>query len=784
MNSLRDFDEISNPACKIVRAPLQHPAWAGTLPSMLDLKNDLNQNQLKAVQHIEGPLLVIAGAGSGKTRVITYRVANLVESHQVQPWRILAVTFTNKAAKEMRSRISGLLGYQGIDCWVSTFHSTCAKFLRYHGELVGVDTKFTIYDDGDQKAMVARCLKELKFEEKVYPPKAIQNEINRAKQELISADDYPTSDFYRERVQAVYSLYEKRMRDASALDFGDLLYVTVRGMRENSAFHQAIAGRFDYILVDEFQDTNRVQLELVRQLANPHGNVCVVGDDDQSIYSWRGADVTNILDFEAFFPGAEVVTLERNYRSTANILKAAHGVVSKLAGRREKELWTSSDKGEQIAVIEAPDEREEARLVVRAVRELREDGHALKDQAVFYRINAQSRVFEETLRAMGIAYQVIGGMRFYERAEVKDILAYLRLIQNPGDLAAFLRVVNKPARGIGKTTVDRVTAIAAGHGISAYEAIGRASDAVGKAGVKRLMGFGDLIKNWQAEIELGPSHLVNRVLDDTGYLRGLEAENSAEADARIENLKELVGSIEDFEAEAEVPSLSAFLELVTLQADVDDADFDDDKVTLMTVHSAKGLEFDVVHVTGLEEGLFPYRQGGDRFMTASEDEIEEERRLCYVAMTRARKRLFCTYARVRRIFGQQRMEPPSRFLGDVPTDILVDLTVDRPSVGVVNASGGAGKRSLNRRSQGRRPSSGGSKGSPKGGGRSPTETWVDKSYDQTCDKNGLAPGQKVRHSRYGVGQVVEVRSGSRPKVVVRFPAWGQKTIMADFLELA
>jgi DNA helicase-2/ATP-dependent DNA helicase PcrA len=751
---------------------LQHLPWAGTLPSMLDLTNDLNENQLKAALHIDGPLLVIAGAGSGKTRVITYRVANLVETHQVSPWRILAVTFTNKAAKEMRSRISGLLGCQGVDCWVSTFHSTCAKFLRIHGDLIGVDTKFTIYDDSDQKAMVARCLKELKLEEKVYPPKAIQNEINRAKQELVSADQYPTSDFYRERVQVVYALYEKRMRDASALDFGDLLYATVRGMQTNPEFCAAINGRFDYLLVDEFQDTNRVQLELIRQLAKPHGNVCVVGDDDQSIYSWRGADVTNILEFERFFEGAQVVTLERNYRSTANILKAAHGVVSKLGGRREKELWTSSAAGEKIAVIEAPDEREEARLVVRAVMELRDDGHPLKNQAVFYRINAQSRVFEETFRAMGIPYQVIGGMRFYERAEVKDILAYLRLIQNPADLAAFLRVVNKPARGIGKTTVDKITALAAGHGISAYEAIARATEVVGGAAVKRLNGFADLVKNWQAEIELGPSHLVNRVLDDTSYIRGLETENSAEADSRMENLRELVGSIEDFESEAEVPSLTAFLELVTLQSDVDRADFDDDLVTLMTVHAAKGLEFDVVHVTGLEESLFPYRQGGDRFMTASEEEIEEERRLCYVAMTRARKRLFCSYTRARRIFGQKRMEPPSRFLADIPRDISMDLTVDRPAVGALGRStgNGGGYRSANSRSSRNSPAT--------------KEMWVDKSYDQTSEKQRIVPGQKVRHSRYGVGEVVDVRSGSKPKVVVRFPAWGQKTIMADFLELA
>ncbi len=736
---------------------------------MLDLQRDLNDQQFHAVNHVEGPLLVIAGAGSGKTRVITYRVASLVENHGVRPYRILAVTFTNKAAKEMRERIVKLLGGAGDDCWVSTFHSLCAKLLRLHAEEVGVDKQFTIYDDADQKAMVTRCLKALKIDDKKFPAKMIQSEINKAKRELVTAAEYPTSDFYRERIQQVYAQYEAQMKEAKALDFADLIFRMVMGMRQSESLRQAVAGRYDYVLADEFQDTNMVQLELIRLLAKDHSNICVVGDDDQSIYSWRGADVTNILEFERFFPGAETVTLDRNYRSSANILKGAHGVVSQLDGRREKELWTSDPEGEKIAYVESEDEREEARLVAKAVKELRDDGIQFQEQAVFYRINAQSRVFEEVFRSMNIPHKVVGGMRFYERAEIKDILAYLRLIQNSADLAAFLRVVNTPTRGIGKTSVDKLVAIAAGHGISVYDAIDRAAEGVGTAGVKKLHAFKEMVEKWRAEIELGPSHLAARVLEDTGYMRGLENENTAEADARMENLKELAGSLEDFEADAEDPTLSSFLELIALQTDVDQANFDGDTVTLMTVHAAKGLEFDAVHVTGLEEDLFPYRRGGDSLLDVSAEEMDEERRLCYVAMTRARKRLFLSRTRVRRIFGRERFNRPSRFLDDVPAEIILDLTVARrpkiESLSTFNRRTGTGNFG--------RPAP--SKPKKSAG------TWIDRSFDQSADPQ-IVPGQQVRNAKFGVGKVLSVRPGDRLKVEVEFPVYGVKVVLADFLD--
>ncbi len=787
---------------------------------MIDLTSDLNEQQLSAVNHIHGPLLVIAGAGSGKTRVITYRIANLVANHKVAPWRILAVTFTNKAAKEMRERVAQLIEGRGEKCFVSTFHAACARFLRIHGELIGVDPKFTIYDDSDQKAMISRCLKELDLSEKRYAPRTVQHQINHSKRELISAEEYQTGDYAREQIQKIYRLYEKRMREAAALDFGDLIYKTVRGMRQNDGFREALTRRFDYVLVDEFQDTNQAQLEIVKQLSGPTGNICVVGDDDQSIYSWRGAEIRNILRFDREFPGTRRVTLDRNYRSTANILSAAHGVANGLLERHPKKLWTDSGAGERVSLVTADDEREEARLVARAVKELRDDGVGLGDQAVFYRINAQSRVFEEVFRSFGIPHRVVGGMRFYERAEVKDILSYLRVIQNPGDTAAFLRIVNVPTRGIGKTTLERLSALAASRDISLFDAIPRAAEgSISQAAAGKLQKFADMVTTWREELADGPQHLAERVLADTGYEAALKAQNTAEADARLENLRELIGSVQDFEREAPEPTLDSFLELVTLQSDVDEARFDGQEVTLMTVHSAKGLEFDVVYVTGLEQGMFPYVRGGeDALFTAPDpDEMEEERRLLYVAMTRARKRLFLTRAMTRRIFGQARQRPVSSFLRDVPSEVLIDLTPNRPRISQVPSAFGRRSRptygggSFGGSSYGARSS--GSAYSPSGGSYSAPpatfsfkrpvsrqakppmerplkppadegeETWIDRSFDQRPGDEALCPGTTVRHARYGVGQVVSVIHGDRLKVVVAFPVWGEKTIIADYLEI-
>ena len=782
---------------------------------MVDLRNELNQQQYEAASHVNGPLLVIAGAGSGKTRVITYRIAGLIRNHRVAPWRIMAVTFTNKAAKEMAERIEKLLG-SGANCWISTFHSSCARFLRKYGDRAGVDPKFTIYDDGDQKAMVTRVLKELNLTTKQFPPRAIQSEINKAKRELLSPADYPETDFYRRNIRQIYDLYEKRMRDAKALDFGDLMYRTVRAMQENGELANEIAGQFDYVLVDEFQDTNRVQLELVR-LLTPHKNICVVGDDDQSIYSWRGADVTNILDFEKLFPGASVVTLDRNYRSSENILKAAHAVVSQLPGRRPKELWTQAPAGDLIGLMVAPDEREEARMVAREVKSLVEKGFSLNEQVVFYRTNAQSRVFEEVMRAMNIPHRIVGGMRFYERAEVKDLIAYLRLIQNPADHTAFIRVVNVPARGIGKTTVDKLVALAAGKGLSAFDAIEPAQQEIGGAPAKKLMAFRKMVLQWQQELDEGPLHLIGRVTKDTGYVANLERENTAEADARIENINELIGSVEDFEKDAETPSLDNFLEVVALQTDVDAAKFDEDQLTLMTVHAAKGLEFDAVFVTGMEEGLFPLIRQADMGLEETE-ELDEERRLGYVAMTRARKKLILTRAASRRLYGDSRSNPPSRFIANVPVALVQHLAGGAPPVRLIQNPGrtaSAGMSGIGRPGAGMRPApggvqrTGGARGAASNRGlaqsrygsfgntqpafkktaapkpRNPKEEWVDTSFDQSpAPAMNVFPGQTVSHPRFGKGKVVGIHPGAKPKADIQFPGFGRKTILLKYLELA
>ncbi|MBN2715328.1 MAG: UvrD-helicase domain-containing protein [Deltaproteobacteria bacterium] len=791
---------------------------------MVDLRKELNEQQYAAAAHVDGPLLVIAGAGSGKTRVITFRIANLIRNHGVAPWRIMAVTFTNKAAKEMAERIEKLLG-KGANCWISTFHSSCARLLRKYGEQAGVDPKFTIYDDGDQKAMVTRVLKELNLTVKQFPPRSIQSEINKAKRELLSPADYPESDFYRRHIRQIYELYEKRMREAKALDFGDLMYRTVRAMQENSTLAREIAGQFDYVLVDEFQDTNRVQLELVR-LLTPHKNICVVGDDDQSIYSWRGADVTNILDFEKLFRGARVVTLERNYRSSENILKAAHAVVSQLPGRRPKELWTQAPAGDPIGLLVAPDEREEARMVAREVKSLVEKGFSLNEQVVFYRTNAQSRVFEEVMRAMNIPHRIVGGMRFYERAEVKDFIAYLRLIQNPADHTAFIRVVNQPARGIGKTTVDKLVSLASGHGVSAYDAIEVAQGELGGAASKKLLAFRKMVEQWRQETDEGPLHLINRVNTDTGYVAALERENTAEADARIENINELIGSVDDFENDAETPSLDNFLEVVALQTDVDAAKFDGDQLTLMTVHAAKGLEFDAVFVTGLEEGLFPLIRQADMGLDET-DELDEERRLGYVAMTRARKRLILTRAATRRLYGDSRSNPPSRFIANVPMALIQHLAGGGPPVRVLQQGAGTGagrETAMMRRPMGaagmtaaspmnrsaasamsarsgaaHAASHRGLQHSPYGSfgttapgvknsatakPRNPNEEWVDTSFDQTQSTiANVFPGQTVSHPKFGKGKVVGIHPGAKPKADIQFPGFGRKTILLKYLEL-
>ncbi len=723
---------------------------------MLDL-SVLNSRQREAVVHEGGPLVVFAGAGSGKTRVITYRVAHLISAHQVAPWRILAVTFTNKAAGEMRTRLLGLLGEEGASIRVGTFHATCARLLRRHGEAIGVPKDFTIYDDQDQLALVRRVLRDLGLDEKRYQPKAIAGCINRAKQEVQGPDDIETPDAWSEVVKRIYATYEERLGRANALDFGDLIHRMVHGLERDQSFHDEVVGRFSHVLVDEFQDTNHAQFRLVRLLAEGHRNLCVVGDDDQSIYRWRGADRRNILDFRVSFPDASLVKLEQNYRSTKRILRAANAVIARNLDREPKELWTDNDEGDSVFIVRTMDERDEARLVLRGVRELSAQGRSLSEVAVFYRTHAQSRVIEEALRSANVPYRIVGGMRFYDRAEVKDLLAYLRVLVNPADDMSLLRIINTPARGIGKTTISRLLDRAAEQGVGLWDLFELGDfAAVGQAPRKRLTDFHRLIRSLREEASSGAplGEIGAQVVDHSGYADMLRHDDSPESDARFQNVQELVASMDEFQREQPRASLADFLENVTLQTSADEG-IEGDRVTLMTVHAAKGLEFPVVMVTGLEEQVFPFK-GIDPW--EDPDELEEERRLAYVAFTRAEQRLILSFAAVRRIFGQQRVGIPSRFLTELPSE-------DVEWIGGRTSSPALSARRTERF-------------------RDPDESYVDYSESDLSDLQGLRRGMQVRHPKFGVGEVKEVTAGTPPRVSVRFPGWGTRKIIASYLEPA
>jgi len=740
---------------------------------VLDL-GSLNPPQREAVVHEGGPLVVFAGAGSGKTRVITFRIAHLIATHDVAPWRILAVTFTNKAAGEMRERLLRLLGEQGAAVQVGTFHATCARLLRRHGESFGLTKDFTIYDDQDQLALVKRVLRDLGLDEKRYQPKAMAGRINRAKQEVQGPDDIETPDTWSEVVRRVYTTYEKRLQQANALDFGDLIYRTVRALESDDSFREAVVGRFSHVLVDEFQDTNHAQFRLVQLLSEGHRNLCVVGDDDQSIYRWRGADRRNILDFRASFPDATLVKLEQNYRSTQRILRAANAVIARNTDREPKELWTDNQEGDAILVVRTMDERDEARLVLRGVRELLSQGHSLSDIVVFYRTHAQSRVIEESLRSANIAYRIVGGMRFYDRAEVKDLLAYLRVMTNPADDMSLLRIINTPSRGIGKTTITRLLDSAAEQARTLSDLLDDELTLAqfGSAARKRLSAFAGLMSSLRDVAASGAplGEIGAELVNQSGYADMLQHDDSPEADARFQNIQELVASMDEFEREHTESTLADFLENVTLHTSADDAAGGalartalsgerftaEDRVTLMTVHAAKGLEFPVVMVTGLEEQVFPFK-GIDPW--EDPEELEEERRLAYVAFTRAKERLVLSFAAIRRIFGQQRVGIPSRFLTELP----------REDIEWIGARSSSPSRSS----------------APEAPRRDPSDSYVDYNEgSDLSDLEGLRRGVQVRHPKFGVGEVTEVMQGSPPRVSVRFPGWGTRKIIASYLEPA
>ncbi len=748
----------------------------------------MNAPQRAAVLHADGPLVVFAGAGSGKTRVITHRIAHLLAERDVPPWSILAVTFTNKAAGEMRERLEALVGGDARKLWVGTFHAICARLLRLHADRIGIRRDFTIYDDADQQAMLKRVLKELGVDEKRYPPKGVAGRINRAKQEVEVPDDLDERDPSTKLVKQIYARYEQRMEAAGALDFGDLIHRFVLALERDAGLRDELARKFRYVLVDEFQDTNHAQLRLVQALAGVHRNLCVVGDDDQSIYRWRGADRRNILDFRRSFPDATVIKLEQNYRSTQRILRAAHAVIRKNLDREPKELWTENPEGAPVVVAYASDELDEARLVVRGVAELRSQGHALTDMAVFYRIHAQSRVLEEALRVANVPYRVVGGQRFYERAEIKDVLAYLRVVHNPDDDVSLLRILNVPARGIGKTTEEKLLlrASSLGGGVwAAIETIAGEEGAgdLGAAATKKLAAFRDLVASLRAMLADGEGvgEIALAVLDRTGYAELLRAEDTAEAEARLQNLKELVGSIQDYERTAEEPSLAGYLEGVTLDAGAEE-DAGKDRLTLMTVHAAKGLEFRTVMVTGMEEKMFPFR-GLELY--DDPEELEEERRLAYVAMTRARERLVLSWAGRRTIFGQERVGIPSRFVQELPAEDVLRVGGPQRAPSAPAPTYGYGSPASRGYGYGNgHPTPAQPPPAPKRT-RAPNESYLDRSEGSDIDPSSLfRPGMRVRHETFGVGRIRDVVFGAPVKVRVEFDGVGTKTVVATFLEPA
>jgi DNA helicase II / ATP-dependent DNA helicase PcrA len=724
-----------------------------------DLLETLNPVQREAVTHPGGPLLIVAGAGSGKTRVLTSRVAWLIKDQGVSPFQILAITFTNKAADEMKGRVAALVGPVARKMWVSTFHSACVRILRRDGHHLGYSSSFTIYDQADAERLTGYVIRDHNLDPKRFPPRQVHATISAAKNELVSVDAYQdrARGPFEKRIAQVYRDYQRRLSDANAMDFDDLLVRTVELLRRHPQVLESYQERFLHVLVDEFQDTNRAQNEIVVALAGKHRNICVVGDSDQSVYRFRGADIRNILEFEEKFPDAEVVVLEQNYRSTSTILDAANAVIANNAMRRPKALWTEQVGGELIRRYFAEDEHEEATWVGRELQRLHESEHyRWGDMAVFYRTNAQSRVLEELLVRCKIPYRVVGGTRFYDRREVKDALAYLRAVVNPSDEVSMKRVVNVPKRGVGDTSVARLEAWAAGKGLPFADAMAKAEDAGvgGRAlsGVKELVGLLDELR----ALETSPSGMLEAVLARTGYARELQVDGSIEAQGRLENLAELVGVAREFEeaaaAEGREAGVAEFLETVSLVADADQIPDDGSSVVLMTLHTAKGLEFPAVFLIGLEDGVFPHLRS-----LGEPEELEEERRLCYVGITRARERLYLSNAWSRSLFGSTQYNPPSRFLKEIP-EHLTQLV--------------EGSRTRGRSSTG----AWGRDRIVEAATRPPAATRPVRSTG--AETLGIRVGDDVVHGKWGEGVVLEViGAGDSAEAIIRFPSVGEKRLL-------
>ncbi len=748
------------------------------------LLDGLNDIQAEAVLHTEGPVLIVAGAGSGKTRALTHRIAYLIREHGMSPGSILAITFTNKAAREMADRVEGLLGGRvAKGMWILTFHSTCARILRREHTHLGVPSSFTIYDDGDTERLIAGILKDLDLDPKRFPPKAMAAGIGRAKDQVQSADDYARNadNFYEETIARVYTEYERRKRAAGALDFDDLISETVRLFDDHPEVLQHYQERFRYVLVDEYQDTNRAQYRLVNQLAAKYRNVCVVGDADQGVYSWRGATIKNILDFERDYPDAAIFLMEQNYRSTQNILEMANALIEHNVQRKPKSLWTEAGNGELTVQYRAEDEHDEAFFVADEIERLREgEGFRYRDVAIFYRTNAQSRVIEDVLMRVGSPYRVFGGVRFYQRREIKDVLGYLRLLLNPQDVISFRRVVNMPKRGIGDATVSALESYARDEEISVIDACRRVDEiATLQSRAKgAVFGFVQVMDALQRHLDegAGPARMVEFAGQESGYLAELEEDRTIEAQGRIENLQELAGVAAEILAREPDTELAGFLEQVSLVGEQDEYDEDESAITLMTLHIAKGLEFPVVFMVGMEDGIFPhYRSMTD---TAA---LEEERRLAYVGITRAQKRLYLCHAWSRTLFGQTQYNPASRFLNELPQH-LMELK-EHESRSRPRRDGRPAARTARERSGGGHSVI----GLPGASGRVEVpDGWVPPSPAGVAKQPGIAidAGDTVVHDRWGEGVVLTVSGmGDDAEATITFSDVGEKRVLLAYAPL-
>ena len=762
---------------------------------MQDILKGLNDKQYEAVVNTEGPCLVIAGAGSGKTKVLTHKIAYLIQEKRVAPWNILAITFTNKAANEMKETLEALVGEDAHNIWMGTFHSICVRILRKHIDRLGFDSSFIIFDTSDQKTLIKKCIKEMDLDDKMFTDKSVQAEISNAKNDMLEPEQYVAKakgDFRKEKIATVYELYQKRLKENNAIDFDDIINFTLKIFMENPDILNYYSSKFEYILVDEYQDTNKSQFNLVKNLAGVHKNITAVGDNDQGIYSFRGADISNILNFERDFKNTKVIKLEQNYRCTGNILKVANAVIKNNETKYEKKLWTDNDVGKLPRIFSADNEYDEGSYIVDQIEHLkREEGLNYNDFAVLYRMNTQSRAIEDILRREGIPYKIVGGLKFYERKEIKDIISYLRLVQNLSDNLSFTRIINEPKRGIGKTSLDKISDLAIDNETSMYDIVKHAD----QYGLNRVFlssrDFINVIEEARGKKDdMSISELVKFLLDKTGYKQALRDEKTIEADNRLDNLEEFLTVAMEFEKEEAENTLQDFLEGMTLSSDIDNVDESEETVTLMTLHSAKGLEFPVVFLVGMEEGIFPgFRSMGEP------DDIEEERRLCYVGITRAKKDLFLTCSKQRTMFGSTSCNLPSRFLKEIPQDLLDGFDEalgekknKREFFEDSIYSWGYGKKfnneitsynnnsSINKRSNNNTISFGRTAESFLSG--------LNKKSSSDVDLSIYKEGVKVFHKKFGEGLITKTETeGDDLKVDINFTKVGHKRLMAKFAKL-